>query len=94
MTTFSIRGYKVEEFIGSYKPICIFMYEDGCDFRDYNKFGQDISFSPNSNSTMYPNGIIDAYMPLIKLHPTLDMLTSDKLLNFQSANNTIRLRPI
>ena len=80
MTTFYIRGYKVEEFIGSDKPVRIFMYYDSGDYRGYIEFRQDISLWPNS--IVRPNEIIKTYMPLIMLHPTLDTLRTDKLLNF------------
>ncbi|MBD2328085.1 hypothetical protein [Alkalinema sp. FACHB-956] len=80
MITFSIATYEVMAFAGKSQPVRVYLTDDSNRYRGYIDFIED--YSGTQNFIVYPNGIINAFMPLDKLHPMLDLLRNEKPVYF------------
>lgn len=80
MITFTIKSYEVFELAGTNQPVRVYMHDDQNKYRGYIDFSETI---PAGNGyILHPNGIINAFMPLSKLHLTLDLLRNEKPVYF------------
>lgn len=80
MITFTIGSYQVMEFTGSNKLVRVYMHDSTNKYRGYIDFIKD--YSGTKNFIVHSNGIINAFMSLDKLHPTLDILRNEKPVYF------------
>lgn len=80
MITFEIGTYQVMEFTGSNKPVRVYMNDSTNKYRGYIDFIKD--YSGTNNFVLHSNGIINAFMALEKLHPSLDILRNEKPVYF------------
>jgi hypothetical protein len=80
MITFVVGSYQVFELAGKNQPVRVYMNDDTGKYRGYIDFIKD--YSGSQNFILWPNGIINAFMPLEKLHPTLDVLREEKPVYF------------
>ena len=80
MITFVIGRYQVFELAGKNQPVRVYMNDSSGKYRGYIDFIKD--YSGARKFILYPNGIINAFMPLNKLHPTLDILRNEKPVYF------------
>jgi hypothetical protein len=85
MITFVVEKYQVFELMGKNQPVRIYMNDNSGKYRGYIDFIKD--YSGANKFILHPNGIINAFMPLEKLHPTLDVLRNEKPVYF-SVNET------
>ena|SRR5688572_7869135 len=76
MTTFTIAKYEVFASTGANQPVRIYMHDELDAYRGYIDFIHD--YSGPQKYIIHPNGIINAFMPLEKLHFTLDLLRYEK----------------
>ena len=75
MTTFTIAKYQVFELVGSGQPVRVYMHDDTNQYRGYIDF--IAGYSGAQKFVVHPNGIINAFMPLDRLHLTLDILRNE-----------------
>ena len=80
MIKFTIGSYEVMAFSGKNQPVRLYMNDDTRKYRGYIDFIND--YAGSHNFILFPNGIINAYMSLDKLHPTLDILRHEKPVYF------------
>jgi hypothetical protein len=80
MIDFVIGRYQVFELAGKDQPVRVYMNDDSGKYRGYIDFIKD--YSGTQNFILHSNGIINAFMPLDKLHPTLDILRNEKPVYF------------
>ncbi len=76
MITFVVGSYQVFELAGKNQPVRVYMNDDTGKYRGYIDFIKD--YSGSQNFILWPNGIFNAFMPLEKLHHTLDVLREEK----------------
>ena len=76
MITFTIGTYQVMGFAGKNQPVRVYFNDDFKKYRGYIDFIKD--YAGARNFILHPNGIINAFMSLDKLHPTLDILRYEK----------------
>lgn len=84
MIKFTIGTYEVMAFAGKNQPVRLYLNDDTRKYRGCVDFIPD--YSGTQNFIVYPNGTINAFMSLDKLHPTLDILRHEKPVYF-SVNN-------
>jgi hypothetical protein len=77
---FVIGSYQFFELAGSNQPVRIYLNDDTNKYRGYIDFIKD--YSGTQKYILYPNGIFNAFMPLEKLQPTLDVLRNEKPVYF------------
>ena len=65
---------------GANKPVKVYLKDDTNKYRGYIEFIKD--YSGSNNFVLHPNGVINAFMPLDKLHLTLDVLRHEKPVYF------------
>ena len=75
MITFTIGSYQVMDYTGRNQPVRLYMRDNNDQYRGYIDFREEYS---GPDFTVHPNGIVNAYMPLKKLHYTLDILRNEK----------------
>ncbi len=80
MTTFTVAKYEVFELAGSGQPVRVYMRDDTNQYRGYIDF--IAGYSAAQKFIVHPNGIINAFMPLDRLHLTLDILRHEKPVYF------------
>ena len=80
MITFTIGSYQVMEFAGSNQPVRVYMNDSSNKYRGYIDFIKD--YSGTNKFIVHSNGIINAFMPLEKLHLSLDILRYEKPVYF------------
>ena len=76
MTTFTVAKYSVFEQTGAGQPVRVYMHDDANAYRGYIDF--IAGYSSTQKFVVHPNGIINAFMPLDRLHLTLDILRHEK----------------
>jgi hypothetical protein len=76
MITFSIGLYEIMAFTGRNQPVRLYMSDVNKKYRGYIDFVSN--YNESQNFILHPNGIINAFMPLEKLHPVLDILRNEK----------------
>jgi hypothetical protein len=76
MITFTIGTYEVMGFAGKDQPVRVYLNDNTSKYRGYIDFIKD--YSGTKNFIVHPNGIINAFMTLDKLHATLDTLRYEK----------------
>ncbi|HEX6287856.1 MAG TPA: hypothetical protein VFZ66_01630 [Herpetosiphonaceae bacterium] len=76
MITFTVGTYEVMEFAGSGQPVRVYINDDTNVYRGYIEFIKD--YAGAQRFVVWPNGIINAFMPLEKLHVTLDILRNEE----------------
>ena len=80
MITFTVGSYQVFELAGANQPVRVYMNDETNKYRGYLDFIQD--YSGTNKFILHSNGIINAFMPLNKLHATLDILRNEKPIYF------------
>lgn len=80
METFVIGKYQILEFAGKNQPVRIYMNDASGKYRGYIDFIKD--YSGTQKFIVHTNGIINAFMPLNKLDPTMDILRNEKPVYF------------
>ena len=80
MITFTIGSYQVMEFAGSNQPVRVYMNDGSNKYRGYIDFIED--YSGSKKFVIHANGVINAFMPLEKLHISLDILRNEKPVYF------------
>jgi hypothetical protein len=80
MITFAIGSYQIMDFVGLHNnPVYLYMRDDSNSYRGYIDFREEFAGPPVS---VHSNGIINAHMPLKKLHYILDILRNEKPVYF------------
>jgi len=80
MVTFVVEKYWISELAGMKAPVRLYMSDSDGQYRGYISFREE--YTGAQDFVVHPNGIINAYMPLSKLHPTLDILRYEKPVYF------------
>ena len=80
MTTFTVAKYQILELAGAGEPVRIYMYDDANAYRGYIDF--IAGYVGPQKFVVYPSGIINAFMPIDRLHFTLDILRNEKPIYF------------
>ena len=80
MIDFTIASYQVMAFTGSNQPVRVYLTDSSNTYRGYIDFIKD--YSGTNKFVVHSNGIINAFMPLEKLHPSLDLLRNEKPVYF------------
>jgi hypothetical protein len=80
MISFVIGSYQFFELAGKNQPVRVYMNDHSGRYRGYIDFVKD--YSGTQDFILHSNGIINAFMPLDKLHPTLDILRNEKPVYF------------
>lgn len=80
MITFEIETYQLMEFAGAGQPVRIYMRGPQNKYRGYIDFIE--GYSGSQKFVVHSNGIINAFMPLTKLHATLDVLRHEQPVYF------------
>lgn len=80
LTTFVIDYYQVMDLAGFHdEPVYLYMRDDTNSYRGHIDFRENFS---GPRVTVHSNGIINAHMPLKKLHYILDILRNEKPVYF------------
>lgn len=80
MVTFIIGTYEVMVFAGKGQVVRVYMNDDSGTYRGYIDFIE--GYAGTQNFVQYPNGIVNAFMPLTKLQAVLDVLRNEKPVYF------------
>jgi hypothetical protein len=80
MTTFTVAKYEVFELAGAGQPVRLYMHDDVNSYRGYIDF--IAGYAGAQKFVVHSNGIINAFMPLDRLHLTLDLLRNEKPVYF------------
>ncbi|MGD6808894.1 MAG: hypothetical protein ACQCN3_04270 [Candidatus Bathyarchaeia archaeon] len=80
MIQFVIGSYQFFELTGANQPVRIYLNDDTQKYRGYIDFIKD--YTGTQKFVLHTNGIINAFMPLEKLQPTLDILRNEKPVYF------------
>lgn len=80
MTTFTVGTYEVMALAGRNQPVRVYLNDDSGRYRGYVDFIAD--YAGATPFVVHPNGIVNAFMPLDKLHALLDLLRLEKPIYF------------
>ena len=83
MIKFTIGTYEVMAFAGKNQPVRLYLNDNNRKYRGYIDFIKD--YAGTKNFILHTNGIVNAFMSLDILNPTLDILRNEKPVYF-SAN--------
>lgn len=83
MTHYRLNDYSVLAFAGDDQPVRLYLYGDSTGGTDSRYFGY-IEFTDKINEkfVVHGNGIVNAYMPLNRLHTMLELLRKESPLYF------------
>lgn len=80
MITFTIGSYQIMAFAGSGEPVRVYMNDSTNQYRGYIDFIKD--YSSKNKFKVHSNGVINAFMPLENLTPSLGILRNEKPVYF------------
>ncbi len=79
--THNIGTYRVMSFVGKSEVVRIYLNDVNNKYLGYVDFIE--GYSGTTKFIVHSNGIVNAYMPLSKLHSSLDILRNEKPVKFQ-----------